>query len=76
VRPAPQGAFGTPQSPYGPQPSYPVYPAPQPGAGHLQQLPPYAGWPRRAGAFLLDIVINFAPMCVLTGVGARHRRGR
>ncbi|MGW4788580.1 RDD family protein [Streptomyces sp. NPDC004230] len=53
----------SPPNPYtaGSLPWYSVGPAPQ--------LPRYAAWPRRAGAFLLDIVINFGPVVVLSGIG-------
>jgi uncharacterized RDD family membrane protein YckC len=73
---SPQGAFGPPQPPYGhvPQqqnyPAYPAYPAMGPGAGYAPHRPPYAGWPQRAGAFLLDIALNFGPIWVLTGLAA------
>lgn len=68
-----QDPFGTPQPPYGstpPQqfrPAYPPYPM-QSGGGYMPRRPPYAGWPHRAGAFLLDIAITFGPVWVLMGV--------
>ncbi|MEU1329797.1 RDD family protein [Streptomyces sp. NPDC005865] len=62
-----------PQYPQGQYPQYPQYPHPQ--SPHPQHTPypqyphsqnpeytPYAGWGQRAGAFLLDCVINFGPL--------------
>ncbi|OON80942.1 RDD family protein [Streptomyces tsukubensis] len=31
---------------------------------------PYAGWLRRAGALLMDVLINFGPLWLLTGIGS------
>ncbi|WP_345126800.1 RDD family protein [Streptomyces chiangmaiensis] len=33
------------------------------------QEPNFAGWWQRAGAFLLDLAVNFGPVCALGGVG-------
>ncbi|KUL62810.1 RDD family protein [Streptomyces sp. NRRL S-1521] len=76
---APQGPYGYPagqpipgapqQYPHGQYPQYPQYPQ------YLQyphrQDPgytPYAGWGKRAEAFLLDCLINFGPFWILVGI--------
>ncbi|WP_258052602.1 RDD family protein [Streptomyces sp. Ru73] len=80
--PTQQPAYGYPsQQGYGYPPQQPGYgyPPQQPaGMPYAQQQPwapdgaqpPYAGWMQRAGAFLLDALINFGPFWVLTGIGA------
>ncbi|CAM5644497.1 hypothetical protein SALBM135S_02984 [Streptomyces alboniger] len=81
--PYPQLPEGAPQTPYGhpssqPIPGVPGAPYPQhaqvpPFPQHPQQwqyrrYAGYAGWGQRAGAFLLDCLINFGPMWLLMGV--------
>ncbi|MFK4066814.1 RDD family protein [Streptomyces sp. NPDC029674] len=67
---APQGSYGFPAAqpiPGAPQqyphPQYLQYP-------HSQnpEYTPYAGWRQRAGAFLLDCLINFGPMWLSVGI--------
>ncbi|MBT2399451.1 RDD family protein [Streptomyces sp. ISL-100] len=79
--PGPQGPFAASQAPAGYPPpqqmagaQYP--PFPQPGSPYAPQHPPYAGWLRRAGAFLLDILINFGPMWLLMGIANAIGEGR
>ncbi|WP_037771064.1 RDD family protein [Streptomyces sclerotialus] len=69
-QPPTQQGYGYPhQQPYGVP-----YPASQQSGfpyavPFVPQPPPYAGWPHRAGAFLLDCALNFGPMWVLMGFG-------
>ncbi|MER7400831.1 RDD family protein [Streptomyces sp. NPDC000151] len=65
--PPQQQAYGYPpqQQPYG----APYPPPQQAGFPYAPQHPPYAGWLQRAGAFLLDILINFGPVWALVGIG-------
>ncbi|MFC5745657.1 RDD family protein [Actinomadura rugatobispora] len=62
-----------PQAPYGhptrPQQPGAAYAPPQPWVPHVPQHPPYAGWSQRAGAFLLDVLINFGPFWLLVLIG-------
>ncbi|WP_447034669.1 RDD family protein [Streptomyces sp. DSM 118878] len=70
---APQGPYGHPaaqpipgvpqQYPHAQYPQYPQYPHPQ-----NPEYTPYAGWGQRAGAFLLDCLINFGPLWLLMGI--------
>ncbi|MFI9025533.1 RDD family protein [Streptomyces sp. NPDC053560] len=70
--PPQQPAYGyPPQQPYGypQQAGAPYPPQQQPWAPTGPQLqPPYAGWFQRAGAFLLDVLINFGPLWVMVGI--------
>ncbi|MGW7515037.1 RDD family protein [Streptomyces sp. NPDC054796] len=71
--PPPQSPYGYPpqQQPYGANGS-PYAMPPQPGLPYASAfappLPPRAGWGQRAGAFLLDVAINFGPMWLLMGI--------
>ncbi|GAB2807844.1 RDD family protein [Streptomyces daliensis] len=71
--PPPQAPYGyPPQQQPQPQPYGYPYAPPQPGLPYASAfappLPPRAGWGQRAGAFLLDVAINFGPMWLLMGV--------
>ncbi|MGA4846774.1 RDD family protein [Streptomyces sp. G5(2025)] len=72
-------SYPDPQSPYAASHVPPSYPPPQmagspyppfpaPVSSYAPQYPPYAGWWQRAGAFLLDCLINFGPLWLLIGV--------
>lgn len=74
-----------PQNPFPASQGLPSYPSPQQMAGaqyppfqppnspyayaYAWQYPSYAGWMKRADAFLLDSLINFGPMWLLIGIG-------
>ncbi|OEJ23018.1 hypothetical protein AR457_38105 [Streptomyces agglomeratus] len=71
--PGPPSPFTAPPAPDSYPPPHqtaasPDPPFQQPGAPYARQHPPYAEWPQRAGAFLLDSLINFGPMWLLMGI--------
>lgn len=78
--PPPQTPYGyppqqQPQQGYGYPPQQQAYGSPYPppqqaGFSYAPQQPPYAGWLQRAGAFVLDVLINFGPMWLLVGIGS------
>ncbi|MEV0598643.1 RDD family protein [Streptomyces sp. NPDC050315] len=71
--PPQQQAYGYPprQQAYG----SPYPPPQQAGFPYAPQQPPYAGWGQRAGAFVLDVLINFGPMWLLVGIGGGIEAG-
>ncbi len=63
---APHQPYGQPGPPHTVGSSYPSFPQSQ--GPYMPQGLPYASWGQRAGAFLLDCLINFGPLWLGVGV--------